>query len=355
MNLSTFNFKKWPKAFLITLVILLFIEGVSFILIKQIEEQSKGGDLIKMDPNFFCNNFKQYAQAPIQIKYQSDPNKTWKEIGKEKPFDVIVFGSSVGDTGWPEMLKVDYNLNIANTTANPNYRADLPYSLINLLQHYKELNNSNKATLLFVHLTERGSYKIKPTSHNQNLFKQVQAPARNQSSKVLTPLAKLIDYSLNKLKVKQMPQVGIITFNQRKDLFYLPDLEGLSMKVNYNNEERDKLVQQFENYKKIADQFNCNLAIVAFPTKAQLYEWQLKEKGIKNATSPRKNLKLLQYLAKENKIPFLNLEEKLAPISKELYLATKASFWGRSDTHMNQLGSYYTAKEIDQFIKEINP
>jgi len=112
MNLSTFNFNRAPKALLIAVLIALLLEGVFHLTLMYVEWLYERGDMIAMDTDFFCRNYSKYAQkGPLRDKkYYPVEYSSWEEMGEAGPYDVVVFGSSVGNSGWVEMLNIDYGI-----------------------------------------------------------------------------------------------------------------------------------------------------------------------------------------------------------------------------------------------------
>ena len=348
------SFNKFPRAVLLAAAIIVSLEAAAWVILPAIEKSCMGGDLIKMDPDFLCRNFKKYAtDAPRPEKYMPVRYTSWRDMGRGNPYDLIIFGNSVGDSGWAEILRSDYGFRVCNTTSGIKFRGTLPDVFINIMGNYNKINDANRSVLLFVGITGRAPDRLHYRDNVRGAIEFLLKRGNGGEWKIETPAMGIMEYAAKKLWIKIRPKVKIININGSGELFFIPDLEGLSIDYNYSPEEYSRLCAQFKEYKDIAAERGCVLAIVAFPTKAQQYEWLLVQNRQLRSASGRKNLEVLKEIAAKNNIPILDLEQKLDLIARETYLKTGRLLWSRCDTHLNELGNKYAAAIIKSFIEKI--
>jgi hypothetical protein len=298
-----------------------------------------------MDSDFFNRNLKKYAtDAPRSDKYKSIKYRSYEEVGKDGPYDIIVVGSSVGNTGWVEMLRSDFGLKICNLTYGREVGKN---GFIKAINAHDKINGDRPAILLYVQLTERNGYRLPHPLYNIQDYHEEE---KKEPFKMKIPTVKLSNYIRQKRKAKN---VKILEIGGREELFYVPDLAGLKMEIQYTSDEYSKISQRCKYYQEIAAEKNWTFAFIAFPTKPQQYEWLLAGDHEAYAGSARTNLRTLESIFKENNVPFLNLEDKLDPIAKEIYSETGKLLWARADTHMLDFGSKYVAEIVKVFIDEI--
>lgn len=354
MNLFISSFKKFPKAAAAAFLVIMLLEGSAWFVLSVIKQNCAERDLIRMDSDFLCRNLKKYKTDVYERseKYRPISYNSFEEIGASAPYDVIVCGTSVGNTGWVEMLRLDHGIKICSTTGL--FLEDVNNAFIKTISNYNKINSNNKSILLYVDLTERSGREFKIENNIKGKIKALQNEKSKKNEGIKTPIKTLIEYSNYKKQLAKNSGVEIININGEEELFYIPDLEGLSMNIQYDSDKYLKLSAQFSDFKDIAAEKGCIFAIAAFPTKSQQYEYILIGNKKLNTVSKRENLNILKKMAIRNNIPFLDLEEKLTPIAKDVYSKTGNLLWYKGDTHMNELGSRYTAVIIKEFIEEIN-
>lgn len=357
-NLFIFNSKKFPKATILTVLSIFLIELFCFGLLHTFSK-FKENDLIMLDSDPFCRNFSQYAPKPPtdQQKFIGTHAKTINEFSKRGPHDVIVFGSSVTGTGWVEMLRLKHGLKIDLLSSIPFFLTQ-PFPVLTfgrIIGNYEKLNGHKKSIILYGDIVER-DHQLR---FNGNCIEELEVGMSEKETPINPidnfkfPSRKLLEFFLTKNNAGTSSFVKVIPINGNKELFYVPDINGLYKKISYNTPQYLKICQWLLALKSAAQEKGCVFAIVIFPTKPQIYEWLLNETLHQNTVSKRASLKILEKAAIENDIPFLNLEEQLAPISKDLFAKNGTLLWKRCDTHMNDIGNHYTSLAIKEFIEEI--
>ena len=95
---------------------------------------------------------------------------------------------------------------------------------------------------------------------------------------------------------------------------------------------------------------NAELVVVAFPTKAQQYQWLMRSnEGNNEAIRP--NIAVLNRLAQEMGISFIDMEKHLAPIARHIFETSQETLWFRDDTHMNWEGGKQSADILYEILK----
>ncbi|MBU0502977.1 MAG: hypothetical protein ABH882_04995 [Candidatus Omnitrophota bacterium] len=353
-NSFTFSFKRLPKAATLAVFLIFLLELGSLGLLHIFKSCRMGeGDLFIAESIFRHLKLNGLAvNTPFDKRYNFQMYSSVKEMARHGPYDIIVFGSSVGETGWVEMLKLDYGFKICKSVLNA--PADYPLAnSIPLIADYTQINKNKKAILLWADLTERKTRDFKNLGDLEEGIRAYRNAIFDFHKLLRTPMTKLFYYLGYQFENIYNPLIKVINIGPRDELFYLPDLEGLYREVKFSHNEYLKLTWALKRIQEVAANNNCVLAMAAFPTKPQQYEW-LINKSINSATvSMRVNLKTLQRAAEENNIPFLDLEAKLDPIARNIYLKENKLLWNRADSHMNQLGNRYTAQIIKSFIEGI--
>jgi hypothetical protein len=125
------------------------------------------------------------------------------------------------------------------------------------------------------------------------------------------------------------------------------------MNIQYNKTDYENICKSLRFFKETAKKYGSIFCIVVFPTKPQMYEWLINEKINRKNISTRSSLKIMKRAAKDTGIPFLDIEEELKPIAKELYYSSGNLLWRRCDTHMNDDGNKYTAVIMEKFLKKV--
>lgn len=348
--LFTFNFKKLPKAATIAILFIALIEAGSWFSLRAISRISSGGDLVRMDSDFFNRNLSKYdTDLKKNKQYVSETYNSWKECWADAPYDVIVAGDSTGNTGWAKMLQLDYGVKTLITTGTPSLNNGIISAASLIIGNYK--NKNVKAILLEVGLTEREGYNYKNICNVRELIKKSKDKGISQDHSF--PSIRLSKYIAEKVKSMIDPRVEIVDIKGKPELFYAMDIKGLAEDINYSVGEYSKFCEQLKQMKDIAAEKGLIYAIIAFPTKPQQYEWLLIKVGKLSSVSKRRNLNILKEACKRNNIPFLDIEEKLDPIAKQVFENTGKLLWYRCDTHMNELGAYYSANIINAFLSEI--
>ena len=351
-NLSISNFKILPKAALVALGMIFLLEVSAGLLMRMARLRCGGGDLVRVDTDFFCRNFRPLCDAdPARDpRWKSRTYRSWDEMAEDGPFDAVVSGTSVGSTGWVEMLQAE-GLKILNTTGNPEFRAFLPMGVWNLLDHSAKLNTRPGALLLYCALTERGDmdFRIPPES-----FRKKSIPAVHRAKegpKFETHFGSFWTYTLKKIELQHDPEIKLIALEKGPEMLQTIALAGLRRKLDYSLEDERLLEEQFGVYRDEAARRGFRFAFVAFPTKPQMYEWLLGSEY--RGAGRRPNLEAIQKACKKNGIPFLNVEKELARAAREHYSKDGTLLWLHCDTHMNDLGDRYTAGIVKKFIQDI--
>lgn len=354
----TFNFKKLPKAAILTVIGILLIEATCAGLL-QVFSRFNENDLIRMDSDPFCRTFSKYApEAPRhKMSFTRANAQNVKEFIKRGPYDVIVFGSSVTGAGWVEMLRTKFGLKIGALSSIP-FFVSSPYPVracARIIGNYEKLNGDKKAILLYGDILER----YHQVGFNGNCIQAFERgisekePSAAPVNNISMPSRKTLEYFLTKNNFGTSSSVKIIAINGKEELFYVPDINGLYGNISYNASQYKKICEWLAVLRNSAAKKGCVFAIVIFPTKPQIYEWLVNETLHRNIVSKRVSLRILEKAAIENNIPFLDLEEKLGPIARDLFAKNGEFLWKKCDTHMNDIGNRYTALVIKEFIKEI--
>jgi len=229
----------------------------------------------------------------------------------------------------------------------------LPYGFIRLMHNYDTLNKNMPAILLYVDLTQRTGRTFYPDYDVRKKLKGTPKKEDIETGVLRTSAKTLMEYIDLKEKASKKSLVKVFKIGEREELVYTPDLHGLSIRARYSPQDYVKLCKQFKDYKDIAKERGCILAIVAFPSKILQYEWLFIKEGHLKSPSKRENMKMLERLARDNNIPYLDMEEELAEVTKDVYLKTGELFWPNCDTHMNDIGNRYTAEIIRSFLEEV--
>ncbi len=336
-----------PKAAGLAVLLILGAEFGAYMVLKKIVQGCAGGNLLCYDKDLFCRNYQRFAtDPPRNTAYNSPVYKSWQAIKEHGPYDVIVFGSSVSTTGWVEMLKKDYKLRVCNLSVYYSDGWALIWDVPRILEYYEKINGHNRALILYADIMvsdsrDFGKSVLLPRTA------QLKAPIDFSGWHFSSPLQTLIKYLYCR---SQRSAAQILQFYKEEELVHADDLTGLKRRYFYSFTDFSFLSQRLADYKRQVEAKGCRLAIVAFPTKVQIYEWLLLEKGIVSEASPRENTQFFSKAAQVNDIPFLDLEKELSPGVREAYKENKTSFWSRGDTHMNETGNRYTAEIIHRFI-----
>jgi hypothetical protein len=349
-NLYISNSKKFPIAAIGAILIIFIVEISSWKILQKAENSCAGGDLIKMDKDLFCRNLKDFSCGDrIRIKYRSKQYNSWREIGREGPYDVIVIGTSVGSMGWVEMLRLDYQFKICNLT-NPKFRGQFPGVFVDIISNYEVVNGKRKAILVYVDMTERSGRNFKVNYDISHLLKTYKKPQSEIKKKIDFPSNKLVTYIKQKNK---SDGVVIMNIHGKDELFYPPDLIGLNMHISYSKNDYTKLERQLKQAKEIANQTGLQFAIITFPTKPQQYEWLINENIGSDKKSKRENLNVIKKVAQNSNIPILDMEEELSILAKDLYQKKGEMLWPRDETHVNEKGARFYAEIIKKFLNNL--
>jgi len=305
------------------------------------------------DPDFFFRSFKKYAQdKSFYQRYPVAQFKSFEDMGKHGSYDVIVFGTSVANMGWAEIMRQDFGMRICNAWPFLN-QFNSRNAGGKILDNYNKINDHKKALLLYCNFTETWELNLEMLDDVKEPERMVE-PREAAASTFFTPLSRVIRRADWWIHVLRWPQVVVINLNGDDEVFFISDLASLTAKREYDKYAYSKLVRQLKHFKERAAEHNCRFAIAAFPNKAQQYEWLLLETGKIKSISPRINTQTLKKAAQECDIPFLDIEEKLTPIAKEVYAKERALLWWRDDTHVNGLGAKYIAGIIKEFIDSLD-
>lgn len=347
-NLSIFNFKLLPKAAVLALAMIGLLEVSAGLVMREVRLHCGNGDLVRLDRDFFCKNFQPVSRDDTvrNPEWKSPLYHSWKAMGKDGPFDAVVFGTSVADTGWVEMLKAK-GLKILNTTGNPRFRGFLPEAVWNLLDNSAALHLRPGALLLYCTLTEREDldFRIPPDS-----FKGTNRSLRKagDSSKFESRFKNLWIYGLKKWQLRRQPEAQLIFLGKEPEFFQMSTLQGLRQNIHYTSEEQRALEDQFKVYRDEARTKGFRLALIVFPTKPQMYEWLLAPEY--RGSGRRPHLEALQKACEKNRIPFLDLEKELSGLAHEYYFKKSRLLWFHADTHVNEWGAQATAKVVKKFV-----
>ena len=338
------NFKKISTAGFFAIIVILIVEIESFGLLKISEFFCRGGELIKMDTDFLCKNLCDYKEKPLSKEYEPLRAKSWDEIKKAGPYDVIVFGSSVGATGWVEMLRRNYKLKVCNMSVHRKSPGRLPEELANIIYNYEKINGNKKAILIYSDLTKRFI--------DYRMWNKLELTAEKE--KELHSLKKIEFHPFSRklfdlIKTKNKNGTREILIGEKKELFYIEDLRSLSVNIPYSKSNYLKVNKLFKDYQSILDSKGHRLAIITFPTKAQMYEWLL-EKPSPDSYPVRASLNFLKNISKTNHIPLLDMEEKLTPHATHLFQTKNQLLWPRAGTHINELGAKLSSQIIYDFL-----
>jgi hypothetical protein len=269
-------------------------------------------------------------------------------MGKRGPYDVIVFGTSVANMGWVEVMRQDLGVRACNTWPLLNQFAYKSAGTV-ILDNYDKINDHRRAILVYGDFFEWYNLGLSALEDNQ-----ISASSVSYNKEIVTPLVKVVRRAIHWLRVRISPQVIVCNINGDDELFFASDLRSLSEKKEFSPENYADLVKKLIHFKDRAEKIDCRFVIVAFPSKAQQYEWLLRETGNIQGVSPRASSRTLRKAAAECGIPFLDLEEKLTPIAKEVYAKERRLLWWRDDTHMNGLGVKYVAAIVKEFIDTLD-
>lgn len=353
-NLFISNFKRLPRAVTLAVLIIFLIEMGSAVLLHIFKSRCMGeGDLFIAEG--ILSHLKLNGPSvniPYNNKYNFKMYGSVREMARHGPYDIIVFGSSVGETGWVEMLRIDYGFNICKSVLSSGF--DHPMAnIISLICYYPEINKNRPAILLWADLTERNTRNFKNLGDLPNDIARYGRVFFEFREVLRTPATRLFYYLGYQIENIYHPLVKIINIGPRDELFYMPDLDGLYRQVSFNPGEYAKLSRDLKYYQKLAAKNGCILAMAAFPNKPQQYEWLINMSLGSDRISERVNLRILEKAARENNIPFLNLEAELDKITRNVYRQEGRLLWNRAESHMNQLGTRYCAEIIKSFIEDI--
>lgn len=335
---------KLPRAAAAAVLFILFIEGGSWLSLKMFSGLSGNFDLVRMDSDFFNRNLRKYDTDPPRKKIS--PKNSWKQCWADGPYDAIAVGDSTGATGWVEMLRSDYGIKTLNLTMviDEGFVA----SASGLIGNYKSSNGNGKTVLLAVGLIGRAGYYM------YNGSGLIRESKKDYFFKKRTwHSVRLYQYINAKMKYRDGSRVEVADINGRAELFYADDIKGLTDDVNFSVDEYSRLCGQLKRMKMIAAEKGCVYAIVAFPTKAQQYEWLLVKSGRLNTVSKRTSLNILKEACEVSDVPFLDIGERLDPIARQVFEDTGRLLWYKCDTHMNELGAFHSAMLVNEFLSEI--
>lgn len=326
------------------MMIFLAIETTSYAFMRIVEKSCQGADLIRYDKDFFCRNLKPLSFPEtfrMRQKYDRLGKKSFQEMGKDGPFDVIVFGDSSGISGWPEILRDQYELRIVNVTSY-RHQDEYPDAFLNVMRNYYELNQDHPAILLWTTITERGKKYTLPRS----LWSVLYDKPKWQFDFSFLPSIKLMNYL--RYKIYRSDYVEVIQLGKHRQMFLSWDIKGVAQ----TPAGQDVLTEQFKEAKAIAQEKGCRLGFVFIPTKVQLYPWLLKDK-IKNWDYEVRGLPYLMEAARKADIPVLDISKELLATAKEVYEKKGELLWFPDDSHMNLEGASYVAEAVYPFIQEI--
>lgn len=303
----------------------------------------QGGGLIKTDPDILCRHYSKYAE---NIELPKEYNRKSPLPDPKKSYDLIVLGTSVTLTGWVQRLAVDYDLKVAYI------RGRYPDVFIKLLNIYYSQTNKKKTMVFYADIYERRLYKMRTV---KDIEKSIANFSGKSGTKYKTYSTKLAEYLLMKAHTQVSPQVTIVKVHNKDELFYTRDMEGLSSSSSLNNYSENLysvLSDNIGKFKEIMQQNNFDLHFVMFPTKAQQYEYILRQANAITGKTSRSHTETIQKVLDTHKINYLALEKPLRPFAKQ-NLEEGNLLWWRADTHVNNRGDKIIAKIIAEYIQKI--
>lgn len=363
--LSTFNFKKVPKVFLLVIAMILAVEFSCFVVIHLIKKDCGAhGDLIRADHSFFCENYRKFRRDEfheLAEAYESPKFKSLEDIRKQGPYDILIMGDSTGTTGWAELLKRNYGLKVLNLTTVS--RSDgWPNAVIRVLRDYEKINGNRKALWIYTGLTERVTSTFLVNAGSED-FESI------LSGKKVKPLkdafktdfanflysSKLYNYHKSRAYLKSEYDAAVLlkNFDDRTEMFYMMDVDGYKNPVKLSKREFEKAHEQFRKIQSAVAEANGQLIFVATPTKPFQYAWLMDES--QEAIERRRqegNVAIIKQIAQEIGMPFLNMEEVLRPIAEQVYAESSELLWFSDDTHMSLKGATYSAEMIYAFLRK---
>ena len=346
------NFKKLPRAAAIAVAVILCFEIGSWVLLQCLKPPAIDNDLIGFR-GFFVKPLTGISQdVPSDPRYACRKYKTVNDMAKHGPYDVIVIGSSVAETGWVDMLRLDYGYAIGVSVLEAGFNHPLA-KFIPVISDYPKINNNRKAVFLWVDLAERDSKNYKNMGDLSKELRDYGQRAISLQKLLVLPSKNLAFYFEHQIESMYKPLVKTITIDGRDELFYMPDVNGLNKKVEFSQTDRLKLSHALKSYKDAVAARGCVFAMAAFPTKPQQYEWLINREEGSNIIGRRDNLKALEMAAKENNIPFLDLENELGPIARKMYAQDKQLLWNRAQSHMNAISNRHVAQIMKSFLEKI--
>jgi len=357
-NLFTFSSKKLPWAAILTLLIVLSLELLSFGFIFLFKKRcAGGGDLVGLDHHPLCKNLHKYKTYNYKVsdKYKQIQYESWGEMGEKAPYDFIVAGSSVCDTGWAEMIRLDHGHKLLNTTfkGSMRYSFSRPTGLAKVVSNIEKINGGNRATIVWADYIESSENNFKMPYDFEKELAIVQNMKIKKEPWLYSRIVKLVNYFRKTGKVSSKKHVEIIELKDRPQLFFLPYLDALRSPREYDEKHYKNLHSLFSQYMEVLNEKKLELAMVAIPTKAQLYQWLMPKGNELRERKPRTNYELLKRVTTELGIPLLNLEEKLYPVARKLYEEKGEFLWPKSDTHMNKLGNRYVAEIVKEWLSKL--
>lgn len=350
MSLSTFSSRIFRNAAVLAVLVIACLEAGAWLFLSfEKNRYREGGDLILLSDELLKRASAVSSEdMPTDRRYIIKGYTSLPEMAKNAPYDVIVAGSSMAEMGWVTMLRADYGIKSA-TSLLDGVEDGLFGKMVPVIENYTRINGKHRAVLLFCDLTERDNRSYSNLGGGSP-FTEYRRRTLDLRKYFDTPVNRLIYYLGRRAENAMLPLARKIVCGDSEEWFYLPDLRGLEQSRPFSEKERARLIAAVRAYRDEARKKGCELAVVAFPTKPQQYEWLINSWLGACRVSPRHNLRELERACRENGVPFLDLEARLDPIARRLYATSGKLLWDKTWTHMNGLANRYTAKIIRDFL-----
>lgn len=152
----------------------------------------------------------------------------------------------------------------------------------------------------------------------------------------------------------------VVTFdflNRRKLLFHTPYIEASKMPLDQilHHPDYEPLKATIAVMKKFVQSQGWRLAIVAAPSKEEVYAWVWQRQlPWSTPAEPSSFSTMLQGICSEEDIPYLDLKPPMVTESRHAYENLGELLYWYDDTHMNRLGSRYSANLIyEKLLKDL--
>jgi hypothetical protein len=287
----------------------------------------------------------------------------------DEPLDVIVLGDSYGmgdsttqDKTWSSVLSKQYGLRAYNLAV----AGDGPWmEFTNLGLEIDRLKRKPRGTVV-LWMIFTGNDLTDPC---YPIFRKAQLPWRSGLAELAvsygafrarSPLA----LSLSRIKerraqrdsrwegdviAKKFPDGTDILFRRSFVWASALSADGVRDAPNY-----DCLRGTIAAMRSLAESKNLAVAIMQAPPKEEVYSWVLHgARPWSTAPSPSGFAFAVREIAREERIPFLDLKPLLVEASKRAYRETGQVLWWRDDAHWNVRGSREVAKMAYEFLTSL--